>query len=461
MIAKTQNDSTTLEGLRANVAGEVILPGDANFGGETLPFNVAIVPQPEVVVGATCAEDVVAAVRFATANGLPVGVQATGHGIMSTFAGGVLVTTSRMKNIEIDVESRRARIEPGVRWGEVIEKVAPHGLAPLSGSTPLVGVVGYTLGGGLPLLGRKFGYAADLVRSVELVTANGEVTIASPEENADLFWAIRGGKGNFGIVTALEFDLVELPEFYAGALVYPGVKAAEVLRRFQSWTKDLPEEMGTSIAFMRFPPMPDIPEPLQGQFVAWVRIAYAGDAETGAALVQPMRDLGPDIMDTVGAIPFTESGIVHMDPTDPLPITDQTFSLSSFSDDVVDAFIGALGAESDSQLLLVELRLMGGALNRAAERPSAVGNRNSALNMYAVTPLMPGMEEKIAHDMASLKQALQPFSTGTASLNFLGLEDAQMNTVSRAFEPGVYARLLDVKAAYDPENVFRLNHNIR
>lgn len=461
MIAKIQNDSTTLEGLRANVLGEVILPGDAAYGSETLPFNVAVVPQAEVVVGATCAEDVVAAVRFATANGLPVGVQASGHGIVSTFAGGVLVTTSRMRKVEVDVESRRARVEPGVRWGDVIEKAAPHGLAPLSGSTPLVGVVGYTLGGGLPLLGRKFGYAADLVRSVELVTADGEVTTASPEENPDLFWAIRGGKGNFGIVTALEFDLVELPEFYAGALVYPGAKAAEVLRGYQEWTKTLPDEMGTSIAFMRFPPMPEIPEPLQGQFVVWLRVAYAGDAESGAALLRPMRDLGPDVMDTVGSIPFTESGIVHMDPTDPMPITDLTFSLSSFSDETVDACLAALGTESDSQLLLVELRLMGGALNRAPERPSAVGNRNAALNLYAVTPLVPGMEEKITQDMAALKQAMQPFATGTASLNFLGIEDAEKNTVSRAFEPETFARLLEVKAAYDPENVFRLNHNIR
>ena len=461
MIAKSPNDSSTLEGLLASVQGQVLLPGNPRYAAETVPFNLAIVPEPEVIVAATCAEDVVAAVKFAVANDLPVGVQSTGHGIVSTFAGGVLVTTAHMKSVEVNVETRRARVAPGVRWAEVTEKSAPYNLVPLSGSTPLVGVVGYTLGGGMPLLGRKYGYAADHVRSVELVTANGEIRTASATENPDLFWALRGGKGNFGIVTSIEFDLISLPEFYAGALVYPGDRAEEVLRGFHTWSQDLPEEMGTSIAFMRFPPMPDIPEPLRGQFVVWLRVAYAGDAETGARILAPMRALDPSVMDTVGLIPFTESGIVHMDPTDPLPITDTTFSLASFTGETIDAFLDAVGPATDTQLLLVELRLMGGALNRAPAQPNAVGNRNAALNMYAVTPIFPGLEEKAGLDMAALKATMQPFSTGTASLNFLGSHDAQENTVRRAFEPETFARLLEVKAAYDPENVFRLNHNIR
>ncbi|MPZ23719.1 MAG: FAD-binding protein, partial [Dehalococcoidia bacterium] len=317
-----------------------------------------------MIVGAASAEDVVAAVRYAAANGLPIGVQATGHGIVNTFEGGVLVTTSRLSEVSCDPRSGRARVGAGVRWGEVIRAAAEHGLAPLSGSSPTVGVVGYTLGGGFGLLGRKYGYAADHVHRIEVVTADGELRTASADENSDLFWALRGGKGNFGIVTAIEFTLFPLPEFYGGALTYPGARAAELLPAYRDWAASVPEEMTSSIAIMRLPPIPDIPEPLRGQFITWIRISYAGDAEKGAALVEPLRRLSPAILDTVHAMPYTESWSIHMDPVDPLPAHDGALALSELSDGAIDAFLERVGPGAECSLLMAELRQMGGALAR-------------------------------------------------------------------------------------------------
>ncbi len=461
MIAKNEYSIATVEGLTRSVRGPVYFPFDIEYAAEASPFNLDIVPEPELIVGATCAADVVAAVKFAAANELPIAIQSTGHGIMSNFAGALLVTTKRMKKVEIDAESRRARVEPGVRWSEVVSQTSPLGLAPLTGSSSQVGVVGYSLGGGLPILGRKHGYAADHVRSIEIVTADGELRTASANENPDLFWALRGGKGNFGIVTAIEFDLFPVPEFYAGALVYPGARAEEVLRGFHSWTKTLPEDVSTSIAFMRLPPAPFIPEPLRGQFIVAVRFAYAGDAETGAALLAPMRDLDPSVLDTVGLIPYTQSDIVHMDPMDPLPVSETALSLKKFDEDTIAAFLKAVGPGSDTELLLVEMRLMGGALNRPPAQPNAVGNRDSALHMFSVTAAIPGTEAKVAQDIATLRETMAPFSSGSAVVNFLNRKDAQENTVSRAYEPESYARLREIKATYDPASLFRMHHTIK
>ncbi|MER6670575.1 FAD-binding oxidoreductase, partial [Amycolatopsis japonica] len=256
--------------------------GDPDYDNELAGFQTAVPRRPEVIVPAASAADVVEAVRHAAEHDLPIAVHSTGHGVGVPFEGGVLVTTHRMTGIRI--EDGVARVDAGVRWGAVIEAAAKHGLAPLSGSFPGVGVVGYTLGGGFSLLGRKYGLAADQVTAIEVVTADGELRRATPDTESDLFWALRGGRDNFGIVTALEFRLVPVTRLYGGSLQFGTESLSAVLHAWRDWAADLPREMTSSLGMVPMPDLPMVPGPLRGQHVAQIRIAYLGDAAEGERL---------------------------------------------------------------------------------------------------------------------------------------------------------------------------------
>src|SRR4051794_13818195 len=262
-----------LDTLAAAVDGPVLLPGDEGFEREILAFNVATRHRPVVVVGATSARDVSAAVRFAARNGLPVAVQATGHGAFAAADGAVLVTTRRMDGCAVDRETACARVGAGTLMKSLVEAAAAVGLAPLSGSSTGVGVVGDALGGGVGPLARKHGFAADQVRRFEIVTADGTVRTVDADNSPDLFWAVRGGKGGFGIVTAMEIGLVPVTTFYAGGIMFPGEHAAALLHAYREWVATLSEDTTTSIGLLRLPPLPTIPEPLRGRFVVHLRVA--------------------------------------------------------------------------------------------------------------------------------------------------------------------------------------------
>ncbi len=252
--------------LAAAVQGIVAVPGDDAYAGECATYNLALPRSPAVVVGAAAPGDVSQAVRFAAERGLPVGVLATGHGPSVPADGAVLVNTRRLTGVTIDLAARVARVAAGTRWQQVVEASAPHRLAALNGSSPQVGVVGYSLGGGLsPVLGRSYGWAADRVRAVELVTADGEIVRATAEQDADLFWAARGGKDNFGIATAIEFDLFEVPRLYGGGLYFDGARAGEILQFYREWAPTLPPELTVSVGLLSLPPLDSVPEPLRGR----------------------------------------------------------------------------------------------------------------------------------------------------------------------------------------------------
>ncbi|NJC73927.1 FAD-binding oxidoreductase [Planosporangium thailandense] len=269
--------------LASQVSGPVYVPGDDGFDAEIAAWNLATAHRPLVAVGAADAADVAAAVGWAAERGLPVAVQATGHGAVAAAIGGVLVNTSRLDEVTVDPATRTARVGAGVKWARVIEAAAPYGLAPLSGSSSDVGAVGYTVGGGLGLLARRYGYAADHVRGLRIVTADGQLRDVDADEHPDLFWAVRGGKGNFGIVTSIEIDLVPVATLYAGGIFYPGAVAADVLHAYRAWTSSLPDETTTSVAILRLPPLPELPEPLRGQTVVHLRFIHAGDADVTRA----------------------------------------------------------------------------------------------------------------------------------------------------------------------------------
>jgi FAD/FMN-containing dehydrogenase len=303
-----------------------------------------------------------------------VGVQATGHGPSVPADGAVLVNTRRMPDLEVDPAAATARIGPGVKWKRVIEETGPYGLAPLVGSTSDVGAVGYLTGGGLPVLGRRYGFAADRVRALELVTADGRLRLATANRHPELFWAVRGGKGNFGIVTAVETDLMPVNRLYGGGLFFPGAATREVLSGWLAWTASQPEEMCSSLVLFRFPDMPGVPKPVRRTFMIHVRVAYTGWPANGERLLRPLRALGP-IIDTVVDIPYTSIGEIHNDPTEPMPVLDCGTLLRELDDEAVEQLTALTGPTPCSRRAWSNYGTSAApsAVHRKRRTPSATG----------------------------------------------------------------------------------------
>lgn len=401
-----------------------------------------------------------AAVAFATDHGMPVGVLNTGHGISVPVEDAMLINTRRMRGIRVDPFMRVCRIEAGVSWEEVIHETAPFGLAPLNGSAPSVGAVGYLLGGGLGVLGRCFGYAADHVRSIDIVTSRGVLRTATPDQYADLFWALRGGKGNFGVVTSMEIDLFDVPRLYGGGLFFRGSAAPQVLNAYRRWVRNIPEEMSSSIALIRFPWQQEIPEELRGRFVVHVRIAYHGSVADGEELVRPLRTAAVPLLDTVADMPYQAVGSIHNDPVEPFALHERSAYLRELDEDAVDAFIDIAGPDSTCPLRLVELRHLGGALSRAPKVPNAVGNRDAAFLLYVAGEIGPGANPFVEEYAELVVNRMAPWATGRTYINFMGVSDATPERVRAAYSVDDYRRLAVVKRSYDPENIFRITHNI-
>ncbi len=447
-------------GLAAAVEGAVALPGERGYEVAADLFNTVTTQRPAVVVGARSAADVAAAVRFAAARSLPVAVQSTGHGLAAPADDAVLVSTRELRGVRVDAAAGTARVEAGVRSGELVAAAAAAGLAPLNGASPVVGTVGYTLGGGLGPLGRRYGYAADHVRELEVVTAAGEIVTAGPERHPDLFWASRGGKGNFGVVTALVTDLVPVTRLYGGGIFFPGEAAADLLAAYREWTSSVPDEMGSSVALLRLPPFEQIPEPLRGKFVVHLRIAYTGSAADGERLVRPLREVAPALVDDVGEMPYTDVARIHQDPTDPAPVADRSGLLRTLEPETIEVLLDRVGPAADAPVTVVELRHLGGALAGPPARPSAVGHRDAAFSLFTAGMAVPDAAAAVRACQADLLAALAPWRVGGPFVCFLGRDDTDPREVAAAYEPADHRRLREIKAAYDPANLFRVNHNI-
>ncbi|GAA2011497.1 FAD-binding oxidoreductase [Nocardiopsis rhodophaea] len=450
----TDTGITTLAG---EVRGPVLLPGDAGYDAERRGFNTLHDHRPDVIVGSTGVRDIAAAVRFAADRGLPVAVQATGHGAAMPLRGGVLVSTRRMTGLRVDPERASARIEAGVRWEQVIHEAAAYGLAPLNGSSPLVGAVSYTLGGGLGVLARSFGYAADHVRAIDVVTADGVPLQVNADNHPDLFWALRGGKGNFGIATSIEIGLVPVSRVYGGTLSFPGRSAPQVLRAWSEWTRHVPDRMNSSVALVRLPDDPDIRAELRGRFLIQVRIAFTGPSGEGEGLVAPLRSAAPTLVDTVAEMPYTDVASIHADPTRPYSYHERTLMLGALDEGAIDTVLAVAGPDTDCGLGLVELRHLGGALRTPPPEGSAVGNRDAA---YCLLTVAPGGPRQSPGEDDLLLDKMTGWSTGGRYLNFLDAS-ATPDQVRSAFTEPAYARLSALKAAYDPDNLFRLDHTIQ
>ncbi|WP_327114757.1 FAD-binding oxidoreductase [Nocardia sp. NBC_01730] len=433
--------------------GPVFRPGDPGYDEEIAGFQTAYAHRPALIVGAVHAEDVRAAVEYAARHDLPIAVQATGHGLSVAADGGVLISTRRMTGLRVDPATRIAHVGAGVRAGALVEAAAEHGLAPLNGSSPSVGVVGYLLGGGVGLLARQFGYAAERVRAIELVTADGRMRRLVPGD--ELFGAVLGSGGNFGVVTALEVELLSVAMVYGGQLVFDTPLIERALDAWRQWTATVPEELTSTVTMLTFPDIPQVPAPLRGRYVASFRIAFNGSSEEGERLVAPLRAVGERLKDDLRAMPYTESHTIHSDPDHPHAYEATNALLGAFTEEVAAALLAAAGPESGVDAV-VDVRHLGGALARSGDVGIAVDHRDAAYIVRVIT----GPEGTAAQ--ARVRAALAAWTLGH-SLNFLygAGADADEAQTRAGYLPGTYARLAAIKAKYDPRNLFRFNRNIR
>jgi FAD/FMN-containing dehydrogenase len=457
-------DALELEELRTQLRGAAYVPGDEGYDGARAAWNLNAHQHPALVVEAEGATDVLAAVRLAREQGLGVGVMATGHGVAAPADGGVLINTSRIKGVRVDPETRTARVEAGAKWADVLSEASAHGLAGLQGSSSDVGVVGYMMGGGFGWLGRKYGFATDSLKEADVVTADGGLLKASAHENADLFWGLKGGGGNFGIVTSLEFSLYPITHVYGGNLFYPVERADEVLKLYSRWSAGLPDEVTSGVAFMNFPPFEGIPEPLRGNSLMAVRFCYTGGdlQEKGEELLRPWREeIGEPVVDTFGVMPYGAMDAISMDPVDPMGAYGHVEMLRDLSPETVETLVKLAGADSDSPLAMLELRQLGGALSRPPAELDPMGRSDCRFIMYGLgaTPT-PEMAQAVQAYLAYVAEAVHPHASGAAYVNFVDLDGTTVERVRQAYSPEDWRRLVRLKERYDPTNLFRFNRNI-
>jgi FAD/FMN-containing dehydrogenase len=445
--------TTSVSELSALVTGTVLEPGQPGYDQEVAGFNAAVVHRPQVVVGAGSQEDVVHAVHFARSRGWRVAVQSTGHGAHLPVEAGLLVTTRRIDHVQIDVAARAATVGSGARWGAVVAPAALHGLAPIAGSAPSVGVVGLLVGGGIGPLARSHGFASDYLMGATLVTGTGDVVRAGADENPEILWALRGGKPGLGAVTEVRLRLVDLPVLYAGSLFFEEAHIEAALRAWIAWTAEAHPRVTTSVAIVRFPMRDTLPPNLRGRRLLALRFAYPGDATEGARLAAALRTSAPVYLDKLGALPIADVAHIFDDPAGPLPAWSSGGLLAAVDQEFASALLRHVGAGSDSAFVAAEVRHLGEATARDVPGGSAVGGRGArfTLALTATNPsdfatVLPDAEALLVGDLA---RWLSPEANG----NFAPHPRVR-RAVTASAPPAVGARLADLRRRYDPEGLF-------
>ncbi|MFJ9976195.1 FAD-binding oxidoreductase [Streptomyces cyaneofuscatus] len=430
--------------------------GSAGHNGraEPLPtFQTGFPIRPGRLVEAATPEDVREAVAYAGGRGLRVAAHASGHGLPGPVEGGVLIATRALDSVTVDPVRRTARIGAGASWGRVIEAAAPHGLAPLNGSSPSVGAVSYTLGGGLGILAREFGYAADHVRSLDVVTADGTARRVTPEREPELFWGLRGGGHRLGVVTGLEIALVAVERLYGGSIAFDGTQAAgEVVRGYLEWTRTVPETLTSSLAALVYPDLPQLPEELRGRYVISVRVACTGDVAEGERLVAPLRALGRSaavLSDSLREMPYADSHTIHSDPPFPHAYYGDSAVLGEpDAERTVQAF--ELAGPRAPMMTVVQLNHLGGALAARPEVPNAVPYRDAGFLLRLLSPLDGTEVGAVRALYGEVGRVLEPAVLGR-SLNFsFGGGDR----TAGFHEAETAKRLAGLVSQYDPAGLF-------
>ncbi|MEV0633623.1 FAD-binding oxidoreductase [Streptomyces sp. NPDC050619] len=423
----------------------VLRPGDPDYEAELAGFQTGFAQRPALVAAARRAEDVIAAVRYAAAAKLPLAVQATGHGLPGASEGGVLVTTRRMDGLHVDPGARTVRVQAGVCWGQVVAAAEPYGLAPLNGSAPSVGAVSYTLGGGLGILAREFGYAADHVRALDVVTADGRLRHVTRASDPELYWALLGGGHHLGVVTELEIGLVPVRTLYGGSLAFDGreVDPAAVLRAYEAWTRTVPDGLTSSFAAVPYPDLPALPPRLRGRYVVSVRVAYTG--ADGDRLVAPLRETGPVLADSLREMTYAESHTIHSDPDFPHAYYGDSSVLSELDVDRAAGLLARTGPDAGA-MCVVQINQLGGALARPA--PNSVPYREGR---FLVRLLTMGNREEARRLLDPAFAPLAPVTLGRAVNFAFGAGDR----TEGLYDAETRKRLAEVKSQYDPANLFR------
>lgn len=453
-----ENDGVA-KALKDELRGDVVSPGDGGWDDARRAWNLIADQHPAMVAYPESADDVAAAVRVARANGLGVAAQGTGHGAapLAPLGDVVLLKTERMSGVEVDADARTARIEAGVLALVLMEACDPARLAALTGSSPDVGVTGYSVGGGLGWLGRKHGFACNKIVALDVVTADGEARRVDAGSDPDLFWALRGGGGSFAVVTAIETELVPVPEIYAGVVVLPPDDPRGTLRAYRDWAADAPEEVTSSFRFLHLPPLPQIPEPLRDRDVITIGACYLGPEADAVELLAPIRGLAEPVMDMYAPLPPSGICRIAMDPEEPVPGVVHGTLLRELDDAAVDAFVEVAGPGSGSPLLSAELRQLGGALARPAENAGALSHLDAAFTLNGVGMAMaPEMGEAVNAHIDRVNEAMGDWLARGMFLNFVDRRLA----FEELFPAEVGKRLSEVKREWDPDGVIRANHAV-
>ena len=419
--------------LRAQVAGPVLFPDSDDFGVELSTFSTGLRHRPDLVVGATCRADVLAAASTAAEHGLTLSVLGTGHAPGPAIRGGLTVTTRRMSRVTIDADQRTATVGAGTTWGTVVDAAARQGLAAVCGSAPEVGAVGMSLGGGLGPLGRTFGYSADHVIALELISFDGRRRQVTATHNPDLFWALRGGKPNLGVVTEMTVNLQPVASFYGGQLIFSSPDIAALVRGYQFWLSqdNVPDELTTSIAVLRLPDSPTAPPLLRGRTVAALRVGFVGPESDGPTAIAPLLStIGcKPAAGTLARFPYRHIGSIHDDPTRPSHHRSAGLLLHAFDTQAADTLLHLAGPHVNTPLSIVELRHLGGAYAPGTNRCGAVSGRDALLNLWvssrSLPPSAPAEAEAAAQKaVRCVIDGLRPWSNGGAQANFLGTENS-------------------------------------
>jgi len=441
------------------ITGRIATPDDSDWDQARAAWNLVADQNPSAVAFVENAGDIAAVVRFAVENGLRVSGQATGHGAVAlgSLEDAILIKTERMRGVEVDAASQTARVEAGVLSVELAEAAQQHGLSGLPGSSPDVGVAGYHLGGGLSWFGREYGFACNRMRAIELVTADGEPRTVDAENEPELFWALRGGGGDYAIVTALQIDLVPVADAYGGAFLFPGAVGAEAVRIWRDWAAGVGENVTSVVRFLRPPDIPDVPEPLRNTPLLTIDGACIGSREEGEAAFAPLLEIGEPILNTFDQVPPAALCRIHMDPEQPVPGLGHHRVLRELPDEAIDVFASISDADSGTPLLLTEIRHMGGALSRPAENGGALSHLDAEFAMFGIgMPMTPELGQAIEAHHDRLHEAMEPWAADGGYFNF-----AERPCDADAILPAdVCARLGEVKRRYDPDSRILGNHAV-
>jgi FAD/FMN-containing dehydrogenase len=449
-------------GLRPGFSGELLTAADGSrYDAARAVFNAMFDRRPDLIARPSNTQDVALALAFARSRNVALAIRAGGHSVAgySSIDGGLLIDLGAMRSVRVDAGARRARVQPGANWGEVDEQTQAFGLATTGGRVTSTGVAGFTLGSGSGWLERLHGLSCDNLISAEVVTADGKVLRASNEQNEELFWGLRGGGGNFGIVTDFEFQLHPVgPMVLAGLLLHPRDKAPEVFRYYREYMADAPREVSGGIVLLHAPPAPFVPTELQGRPAVAIVAAYFGPIERGTSVLAPLRAFGSPPVDIVQPMPYCAFQSL-LDAGNPPGRRNywRSENLGTLPDEAIDAYI-ACAATATSPFSVMILQRFGGAVSDVAEEATPLGGRTAPWQYHCYGVWTEPDDARHIAWVRATEQAMRPWSSGRVSLNFVS--EPNDERVRSSFGPEKYRRLVALKNEYDPDNVFSRNQNI-